>query len=178
MNHFDFYEIPVSFYPDLGDLKQRYLKYSKLFHPDFHTLASEEKQAEILEKSTQNNQAYQVLSDFDQRLKYILELNGLLEEGKLELPQDFLLEMMDINEAIMEMEFDFEEAVFQETQKKVEALEDAMMAAVRPILEAYTQGKMTSAELEPVKDFFLKRRYLWRIKENLNKFAPASKEAR
>jgi molecular chaperone HscB len=178
MNHFEFYEIPVSFNPDMGDLKQRYLKYSKLFHPDFHTLESEEKQAQILEKSTQNNQAYQVLSDFDLRLKYVLELHGMLDEGKNELPQEFLLEMMDINEAIMELEFDFEESVFDRTLQNVEALENAMMAEVRPILEAYSEGNMTNKELEPVKDFFLKRRYLWRIKENLNKFAPASKEAR
>jgi molecular chaperone HscB len=178
MNHFEFYEIPVSFYPDLGDLKQRFLKKSKLFHPDFHTLASEEVQAEILDKASQNNQAYLVLSDFDKRLKYILELAGMLEEGKNEIPQEFLLEMMDINESIMELEFDFDELNFKKTFEDVEALESALLADVLPVMEAFEEGKTTTAELIPVRDFFLKRRYLWRLKENLNKFAPASKEAR
>ena len=178
MNHFEFYEIPVSFYPDLTDLKQRFLKKSKLFHPDFHTLASDEMQAETLDKASQNNQAYLVLSDFDKRLKYILELAGMLEEGKNEIPQEFLLEMMDINEAIMELEFDFDEQIFQKTFEDVEALESALLADVLPVMETFEEGKTTAAELIPVRDFFLKRRYLWRLKENLNKFAPASKEAR
>ncbi len=178
MNHFEFFGIPISFYPDEADLKQRFLRNSKLFHPDFHTLASEEKQAEILEQSTHNNEAYQTLADFDKRLKYILELKGLLEAGKTEMPQDFLLEMMDINEAIMEMEFDFDEAMYQSALQKAHQLEASLLVKVKAVLEEFVDGATPNEALEPVKDFFLKRRYLWRIKENLDKFAPASKEAR
>ncbi len=178
MNHFQFFEIPVSFYPDLVDLRQRFLKNSKLFHPDFHTLASEEHQLEILEKSTLNNQAFQVLADFDKRLKYILEIKGLLEDSKNEIPQDFLMDMMDINEAIMELEFDFDEKIFQQVTANVNELEMALLEAVNPVMEGFVDGITPDETLLPVRDFFLKRRYLWRIKENLNKFAPASKEVR
>ncbi|MBK9012757.1 MAG: Fe-S protein assembly co-chaperone HscB [Saprospiraceae bacterium] len=178
MNHFEFFNIPVSFYPDLVDLKQRYLKNSKLFHPDFHTLAEAEKQAETESQSTHNNEAYQVLADFDKRLKYILELKGMLEENKHEIPQEFLLEMMDVNEAIMELEFDFDEAMYQKAIQDATELETSLLAAVQPVMESYVDGVTPSESLAPVVDFFLKRRYLWRIKENLNKFAPASKEVR
>ncbi len=178
MNHFDFFQIPVSFFPDLADLKQRFLKNSKRFHPDFHTLESEEKQAEILELSTQNNEAYLTLSDFDKRLRYILETKGLLAEGKQELPQDFLMDMMDINEAIMELEFDFDEAVFQATSAKMQQVEAEMLEAVKPAMEGFQDGITPATALEPVKDFYLKQRYIWRIKENLNRFAPASMEVR
>jgi molecular chaperone HscB len=178
MNHFQFFEIPVSFYPDMVDLKLRFLKNSKLFHPDFHTLASDEHQLEILEKSTQNNQAYQVLSDFDKRLQYVLEIKGLLEDSKNEIPQDFLMDMMDINEAIMELEFDFEQASFQKTSQDVNELETSLTEAVNPVMQSFIDGVTPAESLKPVRDFFLKRKYLWRIKENLNKFAPASKEAR
>ena len=178
MNFFQFFNIPVSFYPDLVDLKQRFLKNSKLFHPDFHTLASEEKQLEALEQSTQNNEAYQVLSDFDKRLKYILDLKGLLADSKNDIPQDFLVEMMAINEAIMELEFDFDEAMYEKALHDASALEASLLEAVKPVMENYVDGTTPIGALEPVRDFFLKRKYLWRIKENLNKFAPASKEAR
>lgn len=178
MNHFEFFDIPVSFYPDLVDLKQRFLKNSKLFHPDFHTLASDEQQMDVLEKSTQNNEAYLVLSDFDKRLKYVLELKGLLEDSKNEIPQDFLMDVMDINEAIMELEFDFDEKVFSQVSAEVGELEKSLLDAVNPIMKSYEDGISAIESLLPVRDFFLKRRYLWRIKENLNKFAPASKEAR
>jgi molecular chaperone HscB len=178
MNHFEFFDIPVSFYPDETDLKQRFLKNSKRFHPDFHTLESEEKQSEILELSTLNNAAFLTLNDFDKRLHYILEIKGLLAEAKQELPQEFLLEMMDINEAIMELEFDFDKGMYNEAKQKVEQIELELLLEAKPIMESYDDASDNGTGLEPVKDFFLKRKYLWRIKENLDKFAPASKEVR
>lgn len=178
MNHFEYFGIPVSFYPDLADLKQRFLKNSKRLHPDFHTLESEERQAEILELSTQNNDAFLTLSDFDKRLKYLLDIKGLFSDTKQSLPQDFLVEMMEINEAIMELEFGYDEPIYKDTKRKVEEMEEALLLAVNPIMENYDDSTCDMAELEKVKDFFLKRKYLWRIKENLDKFAPASKEVR
>jgi molecular chaperone HscB len=178
MNYFEFFEIPVAFYLDEVALKQRFLKNSKMFHPDFYTLESEEKQAEILEISTYNNQAYLTLSDFDKRLKYILDIKGVLDEAKQTLPNEFLMEMMDINEAIMELEFDFDEAAFETASKRVGELESAILANAKPVMEAYSESGLNDASLEIVKDFFLKKRYLWRIKEKLDSFAPASKEVR
>jgi molecular chaperone HscB len=178
MDYFKFFDLPVSFFPDEAELKRRYLLNSKRWHPDFHTLEPEEKQAEILELSTQNNLAYLTLSDFDKRLHYILEQKGLLADGKLELPQDFLMEMMDINEAVLELESDFDENQCQQARLQVELLESKLLLEAKPAMEAYSEGVSAKADLEPVKDFFLKRRYLWRIQENLDKFAPASKEAR
>ncbi len=178
MNYFEFFEIPVAFYLDEVALKQRFLKNSKMFHPDFYTLESEDKQAEILELATFNNQAYLTLSDFDKRLKYILELKGMLEDHRQTIPNEFLMEMMDINEAIMELEFDFDESAFETASKRVGELEAEILANAKPIMEAYTESSSNDASLETVKDFFLKKRYLWRIKEKLDSFAPASKEVR
>ncbi|NJN78060.1 MAG: DnaJ domain-containing protein [Saprospiraceae bacterium] len=74
-------------------LKKKFYQLSKQFHPDFYTLESEEKQAEILELSTINNDAYKTLSDFDKRMEYILKEKGVYaEEGQNKVPQDFLME--------------------------------------------------------------------------------------
>lgn len=178
MDYFEFFEIPVSFFPDITDLKQRFLQNSKRFHPDYFTLESDEKQGQALELSTFNNEAYQTLADFDRRIKYILDLHGILkEEGKNEIPQEFLLEMMDINEAIMELEFDFDQATFDAAKKQVAELETSLFEEVKTTLENYRNETAQPGVLEPVREFFFKRRYLLRIKENLDRFAPASTEA-
>ncbi len=172
MNYFEFFELPIRFDLDADRLRSIFLKNSKRFHPDFYTLESEEKQQEVLEMSTLNNEAYKVLSDFDQRMKYILELKGVLaEEGKNQIPQDFLMEMMDINEIIMEMEFDFNRTTYDNTIKKLEAIEKECFQSVESSIKNYDDGQEEENVLKKIKDYYLKKRYLLRIRENLNKFA-------
>src|ERR1700749_2915950 len=105
INYFDFYAIPETFNPDKTALKKTFYELSKKYHPDFHANEDEAKQQEILELSTINNKAWQTLSDPNKRLEYILKTHDLLQEGaKPQLPGDFLMEMMDINERLMEIE--------------------------------------------------------------------------
>lgn len=172
MNYFAFFDLPIAFIIDEALLRQRFYENSKKYHPDFYTLESEEKQAEILERSTLNNQAYRTLADFDERMKYILNLKGVLaEEGKNEVPQDFLMEIMELNEALMELEFDFDELVYRAALQKNEQIESAIFQEIAPILAHYDDQKATAEELSAIKDFYLKKRYLLRIRENLSKFA-------
>lgn len=173
MNYFKLFDLPVSFQLDEAELKRRFYETSKKYHPDFYTLESEDKQTEILELSTLNNEAYRTLADFDKRMRYILEMKGVLaEEGKNDIPQDFLMEMMDINEALMELEFDFDEATYQQTLQQIEVQEKAIFQEVAQIIEQYDDKKATDTELSTVRDYYLKKRYLLRIRENLAKFAP------
>src|SRR5205809_6895126 len=104
MNYFEFYEMPVSFVVNEDLVKKKYFELSRKFHPDFFVGGSREKQEEVLEMSTMNTKAFQTLSDFDRRMKYILELKNMIHEGeRYELPPDFLMDMMDINEALAEL---------------------------------------------------------------------------
>ncbi|MEM6724149.1 MAG: Fe-S protein assembly co-chaperone HscB [Bacteroidota bacterium] len=172
MNYFEFYELPVSFLLEASVVKKRFLQLSKQYHPDFYTLESAEKQAEILEKSTMNTNAFKTLSNFDARMKYVLGLKGVLdEEGQAKLPQDFLMEMMDVNEELMELEFDNDPTKVEVIKNTVQGLENELYAQVSKILEDYDEKNSSSEELETVKDYYYKKRYLLRIRENLNKFA-------
>lgn len=172
MNYFEFFDLPISFQLDEGALKRKYYANSKKYHPDFYTLESAEKQAEILELATLNNQAYKTLADFDQRMKYALDLkNVLAEEGKNQIPQDFLLEMMEINEQLMELEFDFEEKNYRAILQELERQEEEIYREAAPIIENYEDKKSDEEELKKIKDYYLKKRYLLRIQENLSKFA-------
>lgn len=172
MNYFEFYNIPISFKVDTAALKKTFYRLSKEYHPDFYTQESEKKQAEILQLSSLNNEAYKTLSDFDTRMKYILDLKGALaEEGQNQIPQDFLMEMMEINEALMELEFDYAESVHQKVLTTVTELEKKLYHNITTIIENYDEQNSNSQELSTIKDYYLKKRYLLRIRENLSKFA-------
>jgi molecular chaperone HscB len=172
-NYFEFYNIPLSFKIDETALKRTFYAFSKQFHPDFFTMESDEKQAEILELSTLNTEAYKTLSDFDRRMKYILDLKGIMgAEGENKLPQDFLMDMMEINEALMELEMDFDEAAHQKVISDVQTIENQLFTEVSDIIGNYDEEMAPQYALEKVKNFYLKKRYLLRIKENLSKFAP------
>lgn len=170
MNYFEFYNIPISFKVDKSALKKIFYSNSKKYHPDYFTLESEEKQAEILELSTLNNKAYQTLKDFDKRLKYILDLKNILgEEGQNKLSQMFLMEMMELNEALMEMQFDFEEKRFKEIVEMIDNQENAIYSDVQVILESYLDETNSEEDLLKIKDYYLKKKYLIRLRENLEK---------
>jgi molecular chaperone HscB len=172
MNYFEFYNLPLSFKIDEAALKRIFYANSKQFHPDFFTLESAEKQAEILELSTLNTEAYKTLSDFEKRMKYILDLKGVMgKEGENKLPQDFLMDMMDINEALMELEMDYDEITHQKVLSDVQTLDNQLFMEVKDVLENYEDGVTPKDALEEVKYFYLKKRYLLRIRENLSKFA-------
>ena len=175
MNYFEFFGLPVSFQVDKAELQRRFYQNSRQYHPDFHTLAGEAEQAEMLDLSTLNNRAWKTLSDPDQRIRYVLEIKGLLgdETVRSPLPQDFLMDMMDINEGLMELEFDFNAEQFEMTRQAITALENELENGVRPLLEAWSDTVGTEDQLLRVRDFYLKKRYLLRIRENLSKFAPA-----
>lgn len=179
MNHFEFLGIPQSFLVDEPALRRQFLLNSKRFHPDFFTLENEERQAEVLELSTRNNEAFKILNDPDRRMKYVLELHGVLqkEDGKNQpMPPAFLMEMMEINESLMELEFDFDAQKLAELEKQVAEIGETEKSAVAKILENWTETSSKSGELEAVRDYFLKKRYLLRVLEKLSTFARPLKD--
>jgi molecular chaperone HscB len=170
MNYFEFYKLPISFTLDLAALRKQFLTFSKAYHPDFHTSESEEKQAEILELSTVNNEAYKTLKDSDKRMKYILELKNLLGgQIKTSLPQSFLLEMMDINEQVMELQFDYNPDAYKAIETEVKEKEVVLLDSTQGILDQYNDATATTEQLEKIRDYYLENRYLLRLKENMRK---------
>ncbi|MCH2022462.1 MAG: Fe-S protein assembly co-chaperone HscB [Saprospiraceae bacterium] len=170
MNYFDFYKLPITLNLDIKYLRQLFLKKSKEYHPDYHTLEPITKQQEILELSTLNNEAYKTLKDTEKRIKYVLELKNLLGAAiKPSIPQDFLLEMMDINEKIMELQFDYNVNTANIIRSKIENKEIELRDSVQHIIDNYNDETSSINELELIRDHYLKNRYLLRLKENMSK---------
>ena len=171
INYFDFYGIPESFHPDLAFLKKKFYELSKEFHPDFYANENDEKQQEILELSTINNKAWQTLSDPARRVEYILRQHELLVDGaKPALPADFLMEMMDINERLMEVDDADQLAVIN---SEVLAADGDINQKLHHLTAGYAQLDDTAKEsrLNEILDIYYRQKYLLRIKESLNTFA-------
>ncbi|MES2448264.1 MAG: Fe-S protein assembly co-chaperone HscB [Bacteroidota bacterium] len=170
MNYYELYNLPISFNPDQAIVKQQFYALSKKFHPDFYINESEEKQQEVLEHSTLNNKAFQVLKDPQKRLHYVLELKNQLVEGEnYALPQDFLMEMMDVNETLMDLEFEPNAIKLEGVRVQVELFEQSLNKELNELTAAFDTANQDAqiTLLKAIKDVYYRNKYLYRIKQSL-----------
>jgi molecular chaperone HscB len=157
MNYFELFGLPVSFSIDKKLLNQQYFELQKKYHPDFFSQETEYEQAEALERSSDVNKAFKTFKNEDDTIKYVLQLKGLLEEEeKYQLPPDFLMEVMELNENLS----DDSEALIEQFSKDI-------YAGVKDIIENYDDSNVATAELLKVKEYYFKKKYLQRILERL-----------
>lgn len=172
MDYFAYFSLPRQFFPDLELLRKKFLAKSREHHPDFHSLATNDQQEEADYLSGQTNKAYSILKDFNSRLVHILTLEGLYDEGESpSLAPEFLMEMMDLNEELMELQCDPEEARKEEFAAKIKGLSDLLLEKALPVMKAFDEGK--TADLKQIKDYYLKQKYLKRLLQNLENAPPA-----
>ncbi len=171
MNYFEFYGLSESFEIDAALLKKKFYELSKKYHPDFYASESAEKQEEVLQLSTLNNKAYQVLSNPDKRVDYILRQHNLLAEGdKYPLAPDFLMEMMEINEQLMDAD---NESTINQIKTSVKEASNNLEAELKQQTQNFsnkTQQEQNEA-LKKVLDIYYRKKYLLRITESFNTFA-------
>lgn len=174
MNYFELYGWQPKFFIDEKELRNKYIALSRTNHPDYFMDSEIEIQNENFDFSTLNNIAYKTLSNFDSRMEYILnlELNEAFQEEKL--PNEFLMEMMEINESIMELEFDFDAEKLKQLNRDVENIENNNLEAIKPILLSFDNQTIEKKDLLEIKKYFLKKKYLLRIRNQFSKFASHS----
>ncbi len=164
MNYFELFDMPLSLQIDSNELSKKYFELQRKYHPDFFSKADESEQAEMLEKSSMINRGYKIFKSGDETIKYVLQLKGLLEENeKYELPPDFLMEMMELNEMLMEPDI----LVLEEMETKISQLENQLYQSVQNIIENFIEDRTTDEQLLVVKDYYFKKKYLKRILERL-----------
>lgn len=157
MNYFELFELPVSLNIDQGKLARKYFELQKKNHPDFFTQATEHEQEEALEISSQLNKALKIFKQREETIKYVLQLKGLLaEEEKYQLPPDFLMEMMELNETLSD-----------DSAAQIAAIEQELYIPVQPIIENYNDAAATEADLLKLKEYYYKKKYLQRILDRI-----------
>lgn len=164
MNYFELFDIPVQLKVDKSFLSAKFFELSKKYHPDYFVNSDDEAQAEALEKSALLNKAWKTFQNSDETIKYVLQLKGLLEEEeKYELPADFLMEVMEINEQLM----DIESAPADQLESRINELKAEIYEPVKQIVEGYQEGVTMDKELLEVKSYYYKKKYLDRIRRQL-----------
>lgn len=163
MNYFELYGIAPSFNIDAAAVRKKFYELSRTHHPDFNGGGTAAEQQEVLEKSAMINEAYKTLLNKDLLIKYILTSKGLLqEEEKYNLPPDFLMEVMDLNEQVMELDKTDTTAVAS-LMATAKNLETELYEAIEPVMDNYSESIATEKELLQVKDYYFKKKYLDRI---------------
>jgi molecular chaperone HscB len=164
MNYFDLFDIPVSLEPDQQQLKQKFYKLSRKYHPDFHTQETDFEQAEALEKSSLVNKAYKTFSSTDETIKYVLQQKSLLqEEEKFQLPPEFLMEVMELNEQLLEAKMEDDDAVLLKTKSLIAELQRQIHQPVQLLIKKYNDETVKPEELQSLKEYYFKKKYLDRI---------------
>ena len=168
MNYFELYGLPVLMKVNASEIKQKFYELSRQYHPDFHIKSLQEQQADILQKSADVNKAYKIFQNPDDIIKYVLQIKKLIhDEEKYELDPDFLMEVMEINERLMELESGSDTEALDQTVLKTKELLNKIYADVEPIIENYKEGITTEKELLQVKSYYYKKKYLQRILDKI-----------
>lgn len=166
MNYFELFGIAPSFNIDIATVKKKFYELSRANHPDFFGGGTVAEQNWSIEQTATINQAYKTLLNKDLLIKYILGLKGLIqEEEKYPLPPDFLLEVMDLNEQVMELDKSDIVAVAA-LLATAQNLEIEIYETIEPIMANYAENSentSTEKELLQVKDYYFKKKYINRI---------------
>ena len=162
-NYFELFEIPVTLQPDKQLLRARFLELSRKYHPDFHMRSGRGAQDEALERSALLNRAWKTFQDTDATIRYVLMSKGLMEEEeKFELPPDFLMEVLEINEEVMDAD-----STDPKLLNRLDELQKEIYEPVQDIIENYAEAVHQEKELLRVKEYYYKKKYLDRIRKEL-----------
>lgn len=168
MNYFELYGFPVLMKVDTSQLRKKFYELSRQYHPDFYLDAPEAQRQEMLERSSDVNKGYKTFLNEDETIRYVLHLKGLLhEEEKYELTPDFLMEVMEINEELMELETDPNPEGLQQVESQTKDLLTKSYQDVAPIIENYKEDTHSEKELLQVKDYYYRKKYLQRVLDKI-----------
>ncbi|MCK5525110.1 MAG: Fe-S protein assembly co-chaperone HscB [Thiomargarita sp.] len=103
MNHFEVFNLPVSFEIDTDNLAQRYRDLQRVVHPDKYVNAPDRERRLAMQKAVQVNEAFQILKNPLNRGLYILQLQGIDTNDNSAMDSEFLIEQMDLREELADL---------------------------------------------------------------------------
>ncbi len=161
MTYFELYELPISFITDPSYIKKKFLELSRLYHPDRYVNKPIIEQTQADEMSAMNNRAYKTFSDPVVLIKYVLSLYHKIDEEETHsLDQEFLMEMLDLNDLIIS---DSEKA-----SSEIHRMKSELKADVQSDLNAFNPAQINDPILDKIKEYYFKMKYLGRLEKNLH----------
>ncbi|MFY7963902.1 MAG: iron-sulfur cluster co-chaperone HscB C-terminal domain-containing protein [Chitinophagaceae bacterium] len=145
-------------------MKQQYFQLSRKYHPDFVSNGTDEEKEEALQTSSLVNKAYKIFNNQDETIKYVLQLKELLiEEEKFALPNDFLMEMMELNEQLMDAKMEDDKEAIENCQLLIANWQNKVYEPVKEIVESNIFSDIPQEKLLQVKEYYFKKKYISRI---------------
>ena len=149
-------------------MKQQYFKLSRKYHPDFVGNGTDEEKEEALQMSSLVNKGYKIFNNQDDTIKYVLLSKGMLqEEEKYVLPNNFLMEVMDLNEQLMDAKMEDDNNKIEKIKQVISEIQYSIFNIVNHILNAETIDNIDESGLLKVKDYYFKKKYLNRILDSI-----------
>lgn len=166
MNYFELFGLPIGFQVDTQKLRAAFMEIQKASHPDKFAQGTSEEQEAALEQSSMANKGFSLLNQKERILPYVLEILGILTpEEKYALEPNFLMEMMDLNEAWMEAE---DEEGKQAIMDQVEQLKKEIYAPIKSYMEMDQIDTISQEAMLQIKSYYYKKKYLDRILEDFH----------
>lgn len=161
MNYFDLFGFPVAPVVDKMYVAKKYFQLQKSHHPDFFTQANEAEKEAALEQSAHINKAFTVFQDHEKTLEYYLQLKAIIvTDEKYQLPSDFLMEMMELNESLLTK-------TPETASDEIALLEAQLYNEIAPILKDSALYE-DAGSLQQLKAYYYQKKYLKRILDRLN----------
>ena len=169
MNYYQLFELESAPLLDKSSLKKKYLQLSREYHPDFADNNDEESQTKALEVSANINKAYKIFNNPSLSIQYFLQHKEVIsEEEKFPLPPDFLMDMMDINEALEDAKASGNQTEIGAISHKIAMLEEELYTAIAEIVTTEAPQNISADQLAELKLYYYKKKYLQRILEGLS----------
>ena len=156
MNYYQLFELPESPLVNKGIIQTKYFEIQKKTHPDFYINATEFEQEEAMRLSSEANKAFDIFMDELKTIGYFLRQKGYLEDDeKYQLPSDFLMEMMEINERI-------DDGENENVRQEINLIETQLKQGVLYILEK-DLILLEETDYQQIKAYYFQKKYLERI---------------
>ena len=161
MNYFELFGLPIGFKVDAQKLRAAFMDIQKASHPDKFSQATEAEQILALENSANANKGFSLLNNAEKILPYVLEIKGfLIADEKYALSPDFLMEMMELNEAWMDADTQPEKDY---VLAQVNTIKNEISTPIQSLLEADSVDTISEEGMLQIKAYYYKKKYLDRI---------------
>lgn len=103
-NFFELFQLTPGFDLNIQQLSDRYRELQREYHPDRHAHKGEREQRLAVQATAHLNEAFDTLKQPLKRAQYLLKLRGVEtgEETRQQLPGAFLMQQMELREALFE----------------------------------------------------------------------------
>lgn len=169
---FSIFGLVPAFHIDEQELRKAFLRLQREWHPDYFA-ADPVKYAEALAQTAFINDAYKAIATFRDRIDTILKIKGIgIDKGNV-LPQNFLLEMMDLNDQIDEALAagnNKDHPDWQQADRSLTALTQDIEQHLSEITKQMDDARVDAADnrWSLVVEDYQKLKYLGRLHKNLN----------